>query len=251
MAAAWIVSMTEILRYERSGPVATITMDDGKVNCLSLTMLAELNRALDQAQEDKVVVVITGREGMFCGGFDLATFKQGGEPVYQMLKGGAELITRVLSFPRPVVTACSGHAVAMGAFLTMSGDVRIGAAGAFKVVCNEVAIGLTMPRFAIELSRSRLTPSHFNRAMINAEIYSPEAAVEAGFLDRVVPASGLRTEAANAAEALTKLNARAHAETKVLVRARALEGLRAAIATELGSIDVFVDTIGSAMKASR
>ncbi|MDH3201700.1 MAG: crotonase/enoyl-CoA hydratase family protein [Myxococcales bacterium] len=243
--------MAEILRYERSGPVATIAMDDGKVNCLSLPMLGELNRALDQAQEDDAVVVITGREGMFCGGFDLATFKQGGEPVYQMLKGGAELITRVLSFPRPVVTACSGHAVAMGAFLTMSGDVRIGAQGAFKVVCNEVAIGLTMPRFAIELSRSRLTPSHFNRAMINAETYSPEAAVDAGFLDRVVPASDLRTAAADAAEALTKLDPRAHAETKLLARARALESLRTAIATELGSMDVFVDTIGSALKVGR
>ena len=243
--------MTDLLRYERSGPVATITMDDGKVNCLSLPMLAELNRAFDQAQEDDAVVVLTGREGMFCGGFDLATFKQGGEPVYQMLKDGAELLTRVLSFPRPVVTACSGHAVAMGAFLTMSGDARIGAQGAFKIVCNEVAIGLTMPRFAIELSRSRLTPSHFNRAMINAETYSPEAAVEAGFLDRVVPASDLRTAATDAAEALTKLNPRAHAETKLLVRQHALESLRTAIATELGSIDVFVDTIGSAMKVGR
>jgi len=243
--------MTDLLRYERSGLVATITMDDGKVNCLSLPMLAELNRAFDQAQEDDAVVVLTGREGMFCGGFDLATFKQGGEPVYQMLKDGAELLTRVLSFPRPVVTACSGHAVAMGAFLTMSGDARIGAQGTFKIVCNEVAIGLTMPRFAIELSRSRLTPSHFNRAMINAETYSPEAAVEAGFLDRVVPASDLRTEAANAAAALTKLNPRAHAETKLLVRQHALESLRTAIATELGSIDVFVDTIGSAMKVGR
>ncbi len=243
--------MSKILRYERSGPVATITMDDGKVNCLSLPMLAELNSALDQAQKDDAVVVLTGRKGMFSGGFDLETFQRGGEPVYQMLKNGAELIARVLSFPRPVVTACSGHAVAMGAFLTMSGDVRIGAAGAFKILCNEVAIGLTMPRFAIELSRSRLTPSHFNRAMINAETYSPEAAVEAGFLDRVVSASDLQTAAAEAAEALTKLNRRAHAETKLLVRQQTQDALRTAIATELGSIDVFVNTIGSAMKAGR
>ncbi len=243
--------MTDLLRYERSGPVVTITMDDGKVNCLSLPMLAELNRALDQAQEDDAVVVLTGRQGMFSGGFDLETFKRGGEPVYQMLKDGAELLTRVLSFPRPVVTACSGHAVAMGAFLTMSGDVRIGAGGPFKIVCNEVAIGLTMPRFAIELSRSRLTPSHFNRAMINAETYSPEAAVEAGFLDRVVPASDLQTQAVEAATALTNLNPRAHAETKLLVRQQTQDALREAIAIELGSIDVFVETIGSAMKAGR
>lgn len=239
--------MTELLGYERSGAVATITLDDGKVNCLSLPMLAELNRAFDQAATDDAVVVLTGREGMFCGGFDLATFKKGGEPVYQMLKEGAELVQRILQFPRPVVIACSGHAVAMGAFLTMSGDVRIGAQGSFKVVCNEVAIGLTMPRFAIELSRSRLTPSHFNRALINAEVFSPDGAVKAGFLDRVVPPSDLRAEATRAAEALTKLHPRAFAETKKLVHAEALERLHTAIETELGSISVFVDTIGAAM----
>lgn len=243
--------MTEILRYERSGPVATITMDDGKVNSMSLEMLAELNRALDQAQKDKVAVLITGREGVFCGGFDLATFKRGGEAVYQMLKGGAELATRVMAFPAPVVTACSGHAVAMGAFLAMSADVRIGASGAFKIVCNEVAIGLTLPRFGIEVARHRLTPSHFNRALITAETYSPEAAVEAGFLDRVVPAADLVTEATNAANALTKLDAKAHVESKLLVRERALAAMRAAIESELGSFDVFLNTIGSAIKIGR
>jgi enoyl-CoA hydratase len=222
-------------------------LDDGKVNCLSLPMLAELNRAFDQAQADDVVVVLTGREGMFCGGFDLATFKQGGEPVYRMLKEGAELVERVLRFPRPVVIACSGHAVAMGAFLTMSGDVRIGSQGSFKIVCNEVAIGLTMPRFAIELSRSRLTPSHFNRALINAEVFSPDGAVEAGFLDRVVPPLDLRAEAARTAEALAKLHPRAFAETKTLVHAEALERLHMAIETEMGSVSVFADTIGAAM----
>ncbi len=241
--------MTELLHYERSGAVATITMNDGKVNCLSLPMLAELNGALDRAQEDDAVPVITGREGMFCGGFDLATFQQGGEPVYRMHNEGAELLIRVLTFERPVVVACSGHAVAMGAFLTMSADARIGAQGAFKIVCNEVAIGLTMPRFAIEISRSRLTPSHFNRAMINAEVFGPDAAVEAGFLDRVVPPSDLQAEAVRTAEALTKLNARAFAETKKLVHAEALDRLHKAIETELGSIEVFIGTIGRAMSA--
>jgi len=93
---------------------------------------------------------------MFSGGFDLGTFKEGGDPVYRMLKGGAELAERVMSFSTPVVAACSGHTVAMGAFLAVSSDVRLGAAGPFKIVCNEVAIGLTMPRFGIEIARNRL-----------------------------------------------------------------------------------------------
>jgi len=243
--------MTEIVRYERSGPVGTITMDDGKVNCMSLAMLSELNRALDRAQEDGVALVITGREGMFSGGFDLATFKQGGEALYQMLKGGAELVARVMSFPRPVVTAAGGHTVAMGAFLAIGADARIGAEGAFKIVCNEVAIGLTLPRFAIEIIRHRLTPAHFNRALVLAAPYSPQEAVEAGFFDRVVPPSEVLTEATNLAQALSQLNAKAHAESKLLVRERALNALREAIESELGSFQIFVDTIGSGMKVSR
>jgi len=243
--------MTEILRYECSDSIATITMDDGKVNCISLAMLAELNRGLDRAEEEGAVVVITGRDGMFSGGFDLETFKQGGEPLYQMLRGGAELVSRILSFPRPVVIACNGHAVAMGAFLAMSGDVRIGVAGDFKVLCNEVAIGLTVPRALIEISRSRLTPSHFNRALATAETFSPEGAVEAGFLDRIVPVADLAKEAASAARGLAKLNARAHAQTKLLVRDRALEAIRAGTAGELGSYEIFLDTIGAALKMKR
>ena len=232
--------MTEILRYECSESIATITMDDGKVNCISLAMLAELNRALDRAEEDKAIVMLTGRDGMFSGGFDLGTFK-----------GGADLAARILSFPRPVVIACNGHAVAMGAFLAMSGDVRIGAAGDFNVVCNEVAIGLTVPRALIEITRSRLAPSHFNRALVTAETYSPEGAVEAGFLDRVVPLADVAKEAASAARGLSKLNARAHAQTKLLVRERALEAIRAGTASELGSYEVFLETIGAALKMGR
>lgn len=243
--------MTEILRYECSESIATITMDDGKVNCVSLAMLAELNRALDQAEADKAIVVLTGREGMFSGGFDLETFKQGGEPLFKMLRGGADLLARILSFPRPVVTAVNGHAVAMGAFMAMTGDVRIGTAGPFKIVCNEVAIGLTVPKALIEVTRCRLTPSHFNRALNNAEVYSPEGAVEAGFVDRVVPAADLADEAAGAARALGKLNARAHAQTKLLVREAALQAIGAGTASELGSYEVFLDTIGVALKMGR
>jgi len=226
-------------------------MDDGKVNCMSLTMLAEMNRALDQAERDEVTVVITGRQGLFCGGFDLATFKEGGEPLYRMLKGGAELVARVMAFPTPVVTACSGHAVAMGVFLAISGDARIGASGPFKIVCNEVAIGLTLPRFAIEIVRHRLTPAHFNRALINAEAYSPEQAVEAGFLDRVVPPVELMAQATQVAQALAGLHPRAHEESKLLVRERALGAIRAAIDEEYGSFEIFVGTVADGMNVGR
>ena len=225
-------------------------MDDGKVNALSLDMLAALNGALDQALEDKVTVVLTGREGVFSGGFHLGTFKEGGEALYKMLKGGAELAERIMSFPTPVVAASTGHAIAMGSFLVMSADVRIGAAGNFKYVCNEVAIGLTLPVFAIEIAKQRLTPPHYNLALNVAHTYGPEQAVEAGFIDRVVPAAELHDQATQLATALSQLNMPAHAASKLLVREQALAALRASIERELASFEVFLDTMGRAIGAS-
>lgn len=239
--------MSELLSYELSDSIATITMDDGKVNCLSPQMLSDLNAALDKAERDEAVVLLAGREGMFSGGFDLAVFQKGPTAVYEMLKAGAEFAERIMKFPRPVVVACTGHCVAMGGFTILSADQRIGAQGRFKIMLNEVAIGMTVPMFGIEIARLRLTPSHFNRAVITAEPFNPEQAVEAGFLDRVVPAADLLSEARNVAVAASKLNMKAHAATKLRAREPAIRALRIAIETELGSEDAFMRTIGTSM----
>jgi enoyl-CoA hydratase len=221
--------MGKPVSYQLEDSVATITMDDGKVNALSLEMLTELDAALDRAIAENAVVVLTGREGVFSAGFDLAVLRAGGDRAVAMLRAGFELAERVLSFPTPVLIACPGHAVAMGVFLLLSGDYRVGAAGPYKITANEVAIGLTMPRAAIEICRQRLSPSHFNSAVILAQVFSPEDAIVAGFLDRVVPASELADVARSAASALAKLDMDAHAATKLRAREDALKAIRAAI----------------------
>jgi enoyl-CoA hydratase len=226
----------EPLTYERTGPVATIRMDDGKVNCLSPRMLRDLNEAFDRAESDGATVLLTGREGVFSAGFDLAVLRPGGEPSHQMVRAGFELALRVLAFPRPVVIACSGHAIAMGAFLLLSADVRIGAEGPFKFTANEVAIGLTMPYSAIAICRHRLTPAAFDRAMVVAEVSSPETAVAAGYLDRVVPATDLPRAAGDVAAAVTQLDMPAHAATKLRARRDVLDALRAAIDADSAAI---------------
>lgn len=215
--------------YELTDSIATVTMDDGKVNALSLQRLTELHAAVDQAAKDQALVVLAGRENMFSAGFDLRALTGGGTDAFAMLRAGFELAHRLLSHPRPVVIACPGHAVAMGVFLLLSGDYRIGAAGSYRITANEVAIGLPMPRAAVEICRQRLTPAHFNRAVILAEIYSPDSAVGAGFLDQVVEASSLRATARSTAAALLKLNMDAHAASKLRARDQALQAIRAAI----------------------
>ena len=154
-----------LVSYQLDNGVATITLDDGKVNALSPAMQAEIVAAIDRAEADKAIIILTGRSGVFSGGFDLKVLRGGGDSM-GMLVGGFKLAVRLLMYPRPVIAACNGHAIAMGAFLLCSTDYRLGVDGAFKIVANEVAIGLVLPYPAIELLRARLHPAHFNRAMM-------------------------------------------------------------------------------------
>ncbi len=222
-----------LVNYHLDGPVATITMDDGRVNALSLAMLTELRVALDRAEADRAVVVLTGRPGVFSAGFDLGVMNEGGYAVTTMVRAGFELAERVLTFPFPVVIACPGHAVAMGVFLLLSGDHRLGAAGPFKLVANEVAIGLTMPHAATEVLRQRLTPAAFNRAAILAEPFAPDEALAAGFVDEVVEPDQLAESAQGVARRAATLDLAAHAATKLRARRPAVEAIRAGLAADL------------------
>jgi enoyl-CoA hydratase len=207
-------------------PIATIVMDDGKVNAISPAMLTELNAALDRAEADRAVVVLSGRDGVFSAGFDLTVLRGGGADGPAMVRGGFELALRVLSFPLPVVIACTGHAVAMGCFLLLSGDYRIGAAGPYRLMANEVAIGLTLPRAAVEIMRQRLTPACFTRAALLAEQFAPDTAIAAGFLDRVVEPAEVASAAQDVARTVAALDLAAHADSKLRVRAAAIEAVR-------------------------
>jgi enoyl-CoA hydratase len=225
--------MAELVSYDVDGRIATIAMDDGKVNALSVAMLRELHAAVDQAERDGALVILTGRDGYLSAGFDLGVFATTAEQVHEMLLLGATLAERLLAFPTPVVVACGGHAVAAGAFLLLSADLRIGVDGAFRIGLNEVKIGLTVPRFVVEMARQRLHPAAFSRSVVTAVMCDPVAAVAAGFLDGVVPAGELRSAAREAAADLAELNAAAHAATKLRVRGATLSAMRAAIESEI------------------
>jgi enoyl-CoA hydratase/carnithine racemase len=120
----------------------------------------------------------------------------------------------------------------MGAFLLLASDLRFGVDGPYKLGLNEVAIGIVVPRFAVELARHRLTPPCFQKTVLG-EMVTPTEAVAGGFLDRLVEPAELQSAAHAAAEALTKLDRNAHAETKRRVRAPAIAAIREAIDAEI------------------
>ena len=227
--------MSEIVRYRVEENIATLTIDDGKANAVSFQFIEQVNAALDQAEQDKAVTILTGRPGKFSAGFDLSTLSSGGEAATALVRTGALLCARLLGFPTPVVIACNGHSLALGALLLLAADYRIGVEGDYKIGTNEVAIGMLLPIFGVELARLRLSPTHFSRAAANAEIYNPRGAVEAGFLDVVVSEDELMETAMQSARGLAKLDMAAHYATKLRVREGAISVINEAIKEEYGA----------------
>lgn len=222
--------MGDPVTYHRDESIAIITLDDGKVNALGFGMQQAVNAALDNAARDDVgALVVTGSERVFSGGFDLKVLTSGeAQPAIEMLRGGFELAYRLLSYPKPVVMACTGPAIAMGAFLLCSGDHRV-AAPACNIQANEVAIGMPLPYAALTLMELRLIPSAYQQAVGLANTYFGENAVTAGWLDEVVLPEAVLPRAKDAARDFTALNQPAHAATKLRARARGLTALRTAI----------------------
>lgn len=224
---------TESVHYTLENGVATITIDDGKRNALSPDVLRQIYAAFDRAQSDNAIVIVTGREEVFSAGFDLKVMKRGGRPALGMLRAGYALTARVMAYPRPVITACNGHVLAMGVFLMLSADHVIGTRGDFRIAANEVAIGLTMPRVAASMLRHRLTPAAYQRAVTLSQYFDTGSALEAGFFDELVEPGDLLPRARELAESLKSLNERAHVTSKRRIRGALIRRIRLSIPLDL------------------
>jgi enoyl-CoA hydratase len=221
--------MTELVAYSLEDGIATLTLNNGKVNAFSHELIAQFNSALDRAQADAAVVIVTGQPGILSGGYDLKVMMSGPQNAIDLVAAGSALARRMLAHPQPIIVACPGHAVAKGAFVLLSADYRIGVEGPFTIGLNEVKIGMTMHHVGIAIAQDRLTKPAFQRAVINAEMFTPQGAVTAGFLDLVVAPQQLMATAIEVAQQMKKLNMTAHKNTKLKVRKMLLETLDAAI----------------------
>ncbi len=224
---------TESVHYSLNDRVATIRIDDGKRNALSPQVLREIYEALDRAESDKALVILTGRESVFSAGFDLHVMKRGGMKALGMLRAGYGLTARILAYPHPVIAACNGHVMAMGVFLMLSADYVIGTRGDFRISANEVAIGLTMPRVAAAMLQHRLNPAACQRAVNLSEYFDAESALQAGFFDELVDPAALMARAESLATELRELDERAHKASKRRIRGSLIRKIRRSIPLDL------------------
>lgn len=216
--------------FQIENDVALLRLDAGKANAVSHELVDSIESALDEAAAGAKAVVIAGRDGMFSAGFDLAEIGKGQEAATALVNRGGAMLNRLFTHPQPVIAACTGHAIAAGAFMLLASDTRIGAEGSFRIGLNETAIGMALPVFGLELARARLSQRHMTSAVIQARIYSPESAVDAGFLDDTRPADQVLDAALALAEELGALPAQAYAANKLGMRNAFADVIRASLA---------------------
>lgn len=224
---------SEKVRYELTDPVAVIALDDGKANALGHETINAVAECLDRAESEAQAVLLVGREDRLSAGFDLSVMAGGAESVRSLVTAGAQLMLRIYTFPRPVVVACTGHALAAGAIFLLVGDLRVGARGNFKIGLNEVSIRMTLPVFALELARDRLSKRHFTAAVTQARIFDPEMAKDAGFLDILEEPCCLYETALEHARRLAGLPDQSFRNTKERERATTVRLIRDTLESDL------------------
>lgn len=228
--------MNDPVRYEKQGSVAVITLDDGKANALGHEMIAAIHAALDRAEAEAHAVVLAGRPGRFCAGFDLRVLTAGRDLAVPLVRAGGSLFMRLYGLRLPVIAACTGHALAGGALLLLVSDARIGAAGPFKLGLNEVAIGIPLPILVRRLAEDRLDARRRVEATLLAGVYDPVAARKVGYLDEVVSDEDLLTRALERARELGRLPPRAFATSKASIRRATIDEIEAALDEDVDRI---------------
>ena len=210
--------------------ISIITLDDGKANVFSPKMIQDVNECLDKVPTESGALIITGREGMFSAGFDLKIISAGNvQATMDMSLSGFKLLSRVFSFPRPVLAACSGHGIALGTFLLCCCDYRVGVKGDFMIGANEMRTNMVIPIPILELINHRVSSSHKYRAILGAEMYSIENGIGAGLIDEVVDAENLMETAMLKAKDLATMGHPSYTLTKELLIREPLKKINDAI----------------------
>lgn len=216
------------ISLEVTDEIACITLDDGKANAINPQWLNRFIETFGEAEQRARAIVIAGREGVFSGGFDLKWMPTASaEEIGGLLDTGGELVCRVFGSQRPVVAACTGHAIAMGMFTLLACDTRIGASGDFKFGANETMNGMNLPVFASEIMKARLDHTRLTQIVVQSYMFGPDEAVGFGVLDQVVAAEQVLPTAMAAAKRLAQLPGGAYGFNKLSVRQAFIDRIRA------------------------
>ena len=204
-----------IATLTQDNDISIIKLDDGKANAFSYDMLTQVNELLAKVPRDSGALVITGRDGLFSGGFDLKTLAAGDmEKITKMVHLGYRLLLELYSFDRPIIAAVSGHSIALGLFVTCSADYRIAIDGKYICQANEVRNNMDIPTQIMEILKARVNKNYFYPAVFHSDAYSAQDSIEVGFIDEVVPQTEFMDRVMEKAKELATLPHPFYANTK-------------------------------------
>lgn len=219
-----------MIDLERQGEIAILRLDHGRANVLDLELAGELLAAFAQLESGpERAVVLTGSGRSFSAGVDLVRVVEGGAGyVRSFLPALGDMIERVFFFPKPLVAAINGHAIAGGCLLACAADRRLMSDSGGGIGVPELAVGVPFPAVALEILRLSVPALDAHRLVWSGRILDAAEAAEVGLIDELAPAGELLARALRAAETLAAIPAASFAVTKRQLRAPARERLAAA-----------------------
>jgi enoyl-CoA hydratase len=209
--------------------VTILRMADGKANAMSMDFCELLTARLEKLNSSPTcAIVITGNDRIFSAGVDLLLLLDGGVPyIRKFLPALSTMLAAVFSFPKPVVAAINGHAIAGGCVLACAADKRLMGREAGRIGVTELLVGVAFPAAAMEIMRCAVTPRYFEDVIFSGATYAPWEAAERGLVHEIVEPDALLARAIACAKTLAALPPSAFTLTKRQTRQLALERLEA------------------------
>jgi enoyl-CoA hydratase len=212
-----------IERSKREG-ILTLRLAHGKASALDIELLEALLRELDGVADDVRAVILTGTGSIFSAGVDLFRLtREGADYVRRFLPLLSRLVRALFAFPRPVIAAANGHAIAGGCVLVLACDARLMAEGPGRIGVPELLVGVPFPAAALEVVRFAVPRDKVQSLLYTGRTLPPQEALGAGLVDEVVVPGDLLTRAHEVAGQLALIPPRTYRLTKQSLRAEALE----------------------------
>jgi enoyl-CoA hydratase len=212
-----------IERTQHEG-ILTLRLAHGKASALDVELLDALQRELDGVAEDVRALILTGTGSIFSAGVDLFRLTQeGADYVRRFLPLLSRFVRALFAFPRPVVVAANGHAIAGGCVIVLAADARLMAAGVGRIGMPELLVGVPFPAAALEVVRFAVPRDKVQSLIYTGRTLSPQEAQSTGLVDEVVAADDLLPRAQDLARQLALSPPPVYRLTKQSLRAEALE----------------------------
>ncbi len=228
-----------MIELENRGEVTIMRLVRGKGNALNLDLLNAADEALAKIEASPArAAVITGQGSVFGAGVDLAELLAGGASyLRQFIPTMLGVFERLATFPKPLVAAVNGHAIAGGAILMLACDQRILARGKARIGLTEVLVGVQFPAWALEIARFATPPQHFSELICTGRTYLPDDALARGLVDELVDPDRLLDRSIEVAQEMGAILPATFATTKLAVRRPMIEAARRASAGDSAIIE--------------